>query len=314
MTVVGPGEPSGDGWRRRGMRRRVVGVVAAGLVLAGCGQPPPGAVPGTPGGAPSREPAPAGALTTRSPATVLDAGDGAQVCLGGVMESFPPQCQGVPLSGWDWADHEGAYEEAGPARWGDFTVTGTFDGTTLTVTDAVPGAPGTGSGDVPEPDFSSPCPEPAGGWADDPLPLFADEAVLAAARARADYAGGWVTQRDPRSAEEVDQLVADDPEAGLVPPVVNIRVTGDPAAAEADLRPLWDGPLCVTAAERTEAELVEIQTEVTAVDGVLGSGPDTLTGTLDVQVVHDDGTFQAELDERYGAGVVRVESALVPVS
>lgn len=314
MTVVGPGEPSGGGRRRRGMRRRVVGAVAAGLVLAGCGQPPPGAAPGTTDEAPTRGPAPAGALTTRSPATVLDAGDGAQVCLGGVMESMPPQCRGVPLAGWDWADHEGAYEEAGAVRWGDFTVTGTFDGTTLTVTDALPGALGTGTGDVPRRDVGPPCPEPAGGWADDPLPLVAHEEVLAAARARADYAGGWVTHRDPRPAEEIDQLVADDPGAGLVPPVVTIRVTGDPAAAEADLRPLWDGPLCVTTAERTEAELVEIQTEVNAVDGMLGSSQDTLTGTVDLQVVHDDGTLQAELDERYGAGVVRVESALVPLS
>lgn len=295
------------------MRKHGGVVVLVGLVLVGCGQQPPGGVPATTGDATTPGPAPAGAVTTRYPTTVLDAGDGAKVCLGGVMESLPPQCQGVPLAGWDWADHEGSYDEAGSARWGEFTVTGTYDGTTLTVIDAVLGDLAAGTGAVPEPDFSSPCAEPAGGWSDDPLPLLADEAVLAAAEARADYAGGWVTQRDPRPAEEVDRLVADDPEVGLVPPVVNIRVTGDPAAAEADLRPLYDGPLCVTTAERTEAELLEIQTEVDGIDGMLGSSPDTLTGTVDLQVVHDDGTLRAELDERYGAGVVRVESALVPV-
>jgi len=51
-----------------------------------------------------------------------------------------------------------------------------------------------------------------------------------------------VTQRDPRDPYELDRALADDPEAKVLPPIVNIKVTGDPAAAEAELRNVWNGP------------------------------------------------------------------------
>jgi hypothetical protein len=38
-------------------------------------------------------------------ATVLQEGDGPpELCLGGVAESFPPQCGGPEIAGWDWED------------------------------------------------------------------------------------------------------------------------------------------------------------------------------------------------------------------
>ena len=64
-----------------------------------------------------------------------------ELCLGAVMESYPPQCHGVPLAGWDWettAPHEQADLDGQVTRWGTYAVTGGFDGSTLTVTDAVP--------------------------------------------------------------------------------------------------------------------------------------------------------------------------------
>lgn len=143
--------------------------------------------------------------------------------------------------------------------------------------------------------------------------MFSHNAVFEAAQRLSDSAGGWVTQRDPRDPDELDQTLADDPEAKILPPIVNIKVTGDTAAAEAELRKVWDGPQCVTTAERTENELRTIQDEVTtSAGGMLFASVDIMTGTVQLGVTYDGGTLQAELNERYGEGVVKVDSALIP--
>jgi hypothetical protein len=72
--------------------------------------------------------------------TVIDQGDEPEFCLGPVAESYPPQCTGIPLAGWQWEDHRGQFDDASGVRFGSFAVTGTFDGTTLTAQDAVSGA------------------------------------------------------------------------------------------------------------------------------------------------------------------------------
>ena len=72
--------------------------------------------------------------------TVIDHGGEPQFCLGPVAESYPPQCQGLPLAGWSWDEHRGEFDNASGVRFGSFAVTGTFDGTTLTAQDAVSGA------------------------------------------------------------------------------------------------------------------------------------------------------------------------------
>jgi hypothetical protein len=63
-----------------------------------------------------------------------------EACLGPVAESWPPQCSGPELVGWDWADHRGMFERQGEIRWGQFALTGTWDGERLVVTEAVPAA------------------------------------------------------------------------------------------------------------------------------------------------------------------------------
>jgi hypothetical protein len=64
-----------------------------------------------------------------------------QLCLGPVAESWPPQCRGPEIAGWDWKGvGRGMFEKEGDVRWGQFAVTGTWDGTTFTVTEAVPAA------------------------------------------------------------------------------------------------------------------------------------------------------------------------------
>lgn len=76
------------------------------------------------------------------------------------------------------------------------------------------------------------------------------------------------------------------------------------------------GMLCVTTAQRTEAELQRIVDELlprTEDIRMLSVVNDGMSGMVVLDVVHDDGALQAEMDERYGEGVVEVVSALTPV-
>jgi len=110
-------------------------VLALLVALAACGSDPGRAV--DPAGDPEPTPptsAPVdagippadGEVASRTLATVLDAGDagGPELCLGPVAESYPPQCRGIPLRGWDWSQRQGQYDESGGVRWGRFVVRG----------------------------------------------------------------------------------------------------------------------------------------------------------------------------------------------
>ena len=177
-------------------------VVASLLVLAGCG-----ARTGSAGGT-DDVPAPAEPIPTVIPAargtvssglaTVMDTGR-PELCLGAVAESYPPQCTGIPLRGWDWSDHPGRFDQSGGTRWGSFAVTGTFDGTTFNVADAVPAALYDPAAEAPV-DFSTPCPEPDGGWRvldpEKTTDAAFEQAFLTASHLDG-YAGGWVDQLRP---------------------------------------------------------------------------------------------------------------------
>ena len=65
--------------------------------------------------------------------TVMDVGGEVELCLGGVAESYPPQCSGIPLAGWSWQGVDGS-ETSGDVQWGTYAVQGTYDGETLAVT------------------------------------------------------------------------------------------------------------------------------------------------------------------------------------
>ena len=134
--------------------------------------------------------------------------------------------------------------------------------------------------------------------------------MLAASRLE-DYAGAWVDQTINPAYDDPDDV---DKELAMNDPtklVINVQVTGDPAAAEAELRRIWGGALCVTRAEHTERELRAIQDQAMELPGFLsgGSGFDR----VDVEVLYDDGSIKAWADGEYGAGLVRVTSALVDV-
>ena len=233
-------------------------------------------------------PVPDGEVRTSGLVTVLDDGTGPEMCLGAVAESYPPQCGGPALVDFDFGDV--GSEEASGVTWGSYALTGTFDGTAFTVTDAIPAA----LYDV----MAQPQDEPLGAACETPettdtakaTPEDLD-ATLAAASALPGYATTWLTGN-----------------------TINVAVTEDAAGAESTLRETWGGQLCVTTVEQTDADLNEINTELQAALGesLLTSGsfqPDT----LDAQVVFDDGSVQEWADATYGEGLVRVSSALTPV-
>lgn len=100
------------------------------IVLSGCA-----ADARRPGAAPA---GPASDVTTSSElvgqGTVLQMDGGPpRLCLGPVAESYPPQCTGPVIHGWDWSTAEQS-ENASGVRWGTYAVFGTWDGTAFTST------------------------------------------------------------------------------------------------------------------------------------------------------------------------------------
>ncbi|UMG93499.1 hypothetical protein [Nocardioides sp. TF02-7] len=289
------------------------------LALAGCGSEPsaPAASdpPTPPASMPTEVPAADGVVTTGGPVTVLDDGDGPELCLAGVMESLPPQCGGPRLLGWDWAAHRGDFEARSGTRWGDFVVTGSFDGTALTPTEVVPAR----EHDTPpvpdEPVWHTPCPEPAGGWApvdEATTTERAQQAAIRLAERLPGFGGLWLDQSINPAADAgpsgiEGELAMNDPRHTIL----NVSVTDDLAAAEAAIREVWGGPLCVSEAAMTAHEIRRIGHELGDLPGVLSYGGSS--HPVDASVVFDDGTLQAWADQTYGEGTVVISSALVPV-
>lgn len=246
--------------------------------------------------------------------TVLESPEhGPQLCLGGVEDSLPPQCGGPDITNWEWSEVEA--ESASGTTWGTYTVVGTYDGTAFTLTEPAqpPSAPNTG----PPSDLGTPCEEPDGGWAVVDEATATDEAMNAAleyANAQSEFASVWVDQSineelADASDDEIEGIANDPTKL-----VLNVGFTSDIERHEQELRDIWGGALCVVRAEHTEAELRQIQQEIhEEYDGVLSSGAGSGSGRVEVQVILDDGSLQAELDDRYGEGVVVVTSALQPV-
>lgn len=281
------------------MRRTTLALGSVLLLAAvGCGSDGEGVVDAGQGS----DEAPADTRYRGSVAVLESPEHGPQMCLS-MQESYPPQCDGPDVVGWDWDDAPGA-ESSGGTTWGSFEVTGTWDGERLTLTE--PPGPARPDPVVEDVDFSPPCPEPPGGWAVvDPATTNEEtqEAVVSAARGRDDFAGLWVDwPMDPAQG-------ATDRPTNVI---LNVRVTGDIEAAERDLREVWGGALCVSQAERTLDELRSIQREIDDSGETVGSGIDESAGRVRAEV-YVDGGLQAEYDERYGPGVVEVSAALEPV-
>ncbi|WP_210438734.1 hypothetical protein [Nocardioides xinjiangensis] len=234
-------------------------------------------------------PVPEGRVRTTGLVTVLDSGEGPELCLGPVAESLPPQCGGPAVADFEWGDV--GSEQASGVTWGQYALTGTFDGTTFTVSDAIPAALYDTVAEPQEEPLAPACDDATTTDTAKSTPEDMD-ATLAAASALPTYATAWLSGN-----------------------TINVAVTGDPEGAEAELRRTWGGMLCVTTVDRTEADLDAINRELQAALGeqLLTSGsfaPDS----LDAHVVFDDGSIQEWADATWGEGLVRVSSALEPVA
>ena len=289
--------------------RRTLLLAVTYLALTACGDEPTGT---------SSDPAadPGNRYTTT--ATVIEApAHGPRLCWS-VMESYPPQCgYGIEVVGWDWTVLEGN-EAAGGTTWGKYVVVGTYDGRRFTITESptphVPPEPTPGP-----PPATTPCPPPAEGWAVVDAAATTDEALDAAvayAHAQPDYAAVWVDQsRNPAWAMKKSEITADtlwmfnDP----TKLTLNVRFTGDLERHERALRAIWGGALCVSQGERTWAELEDLRAALHDELDLMGSSVDERAGQVYLQVILEEG-LQAELDQRYGAGLVRVEELLTPVT
>lgn len=118
-------------------RRSVVILCAGALLVSGCSSTLSGDDVAN-GGVPVEPAVPPAAIAAEGEVlgqgTVLQLdGEPANFCLGAVAESYPPQCSGPEIVGWDWATVDGE-ETASSVTWGTYAVQGNWDGEQLTVT------------------------------------------------------------------------------------------------------------------------------------------------------------------------------------
>ncbi|WP_204745618.1 hypothetical protein [Glycomyces paridis] len=176
------------------MALRGVAVFAAVLALAGCGR---GSGDGGSGdaacdtGRTCSDGSPTGSgdgTVYRGALTVLqDDPEGSPELCGAVAESYPPQCGGLPVSGWDWESV--AHEEASGVRWGAYLVTGVFDGESLVLSEAAVPLDEVDLSDYPELAYADPeFGDPAEELGEAELQAIADEV---AAAFPAVVFGGW---------------------------------------------------------------------------------------------------------------------------
>lgn len=113
------------------LRPSLAAVIAvAALALSGCATPAAGGTSGQSLGT-TYPPPPTGEVAAQG--TVMDVAGEVKLCLGGIAESYPPQCSGIPLEGWSWEGIDGS-ETSGDTRWGAYALQGTYDGSAFTST------------------------------------------------------------------------------------------------------------------------------------------------------------------------------------
>ena len=163
--------------------------------------------------------------------------------------------------------------------------------------------------------WHTPCPEPDGGW----VPVDPDTTSQAGldrafriAAGLPTYGASWVDLSINPAADDKPgglewELAMSDPRYTIV----NVAMTDDLDGAEAAIREVWGGPLCVSEAVHTYRELRRIEDDLADLPGSLGA--EASDQRIQVYVIHDDGTIQAWVDQEYGEGVVEVSSALAPV-
>jgi hypothetical protein len=287
--------------------------VLAALVLTtlvACGDPTAGGTAAKPTGRDTpaditTEPDPD--LKVRGYGLVFQDGDKpVELCLGAVNDSLPPQCGGPRVEGWDW-DAVPDEETMADHRWGNYEVTGYYDGSTFRVVDARKPPPFESESD--QSIYETPCEEPPGGWrVEDP------ERATEADRGRAVR---YAESQPEQVATWVDYL--DEPTEYTDPKdmILNVAFTENVEHHEAEIRKLWDGPLCVIEKEgHTQAELSAIQNSNWEKDyGLEGtwSSLDVVQGHVELGVMFIEDETRRAIAERYGEGTVVIFPALKPV-
>ena len=296
---------------------RTAGAVLLGATLAGCGTAPaPGDARDDPaGGGPVPEPAlVAEGDVVEGVGTVLESPEhGPQLCFA-VAESLPPQCGGPDVVGWDW--DAVPHESAQGVRWTDsVAVVGRWEGGRLVLTEP-PAEPTALPPREEEPDFTSPCPEPEGGWRPVDPARATDEAlgeVQETLGGDPEFAGLWMDQGylgAGGTSEEIERE-ANDPQRY----VLNVRTTAELEVFEDRIRELWGGALCVSPAEHSLAELEAVAAEVPDVvpqELLTGWGADVLTNRVQVGVLVVTEDLDRAFRDRFGPGMVTLDAALRP--
>lgn len=273
-------------------------VLFALLVACGRDPSPAGDLPAGDGGTPTPD-GRAGAQRYEFSGTVLESGEhGPELCLGGVAESLPPQCRGLPVVGWDWEDVPDARSRAG-TTWAEVSVQGTYDGERFTLT-SPPEPPPLADGE--DHDYSPACEAPE---------VVDPDATRASEGVSRDQIPGlvaiWVTDD---VSEEWDGSY-----------VVNVVVRpGFAADAEEAVRESWQGYLCVVERDRPLAsELEEIREPLRDFLTELNGRPPWSMGANErrgavvahVTVVTDE--MREKVDEEFGPGLVELRGRLKPV-
>ena len=218
--------------------------------------------------------------------------------------------------GWDWAEHAGDFEDVSGTKWGEFVVTGTFDGGSVT---PVGGRARRGGGTtapshrtkIPS---TTPCPEPDGGWVVDPATTTenAMDQASRVARRLPTFGELWVDHSiNPVADEEPSGL---EWEIAMSDPryiILNVSVTDDLAGAEAAIREVWGGPLCISEAVIDRDDASSDRTGARGPPGraQLGRGELSARGLGAVRRRFDPGLGRPGVRR----GVVVISSALVPV-
>ena len=279
----------------------MVGVL---LVLGGgCGArswAPASTTPDVPVASPTAVPGVEGRVTTTSSLLVTDDGSGPRMCRSGNWQDVEPhRCDEFNVEGFDWSGPWDVDEKDG-SRWGYFTLTGTFDGSTFTVEEV--------SQPDPEPyvyDFEIPCPTPEGGWrVVDPATTTRD-AMLGIGRLEDEVPGFAMVAVSTSAGEPAPRDPMDT--------VVSLYVAGDPLAAEQLVRRSWGGMLCVVEVEHSLAELEKVQRALLDVPGMTEVGSGNADNVVELSVLSDDGSIQRWVDQEFGEGLVVVRSNLQPV-
>jgi hypothetical protein len=233
--------------------------------------------------------------------TVLQDGrHGPQLCLGGVLDSLPPQCGGPDVVGLDWTTVPWA-SRGGKTTWASMHVIGTFDGHRFTLTHA-PERPRPSTEPAQHVHFPQICAHPAG-----QSPPPEDQFVRVSGLDR--FPGVislWIT--DP----------------GTLPPtsryVVNIYVRpGYAASVTQAVRKEYGAGLCVVEKDAPSlAQLRAVQAEVQALGNQSPLGV-TVTDFVDTTraVVHVDVAVAGAPEvrfarEKFGA-LVELHGELRPI-